>query len=194
MDDGLRGTETYGTVWGTRPAPLSVPPFDEGWLEADMDDAGVDFAFVAWREEGRWNVVGIPAGPADSLANLELLARQRQGDSGSLAFVSVADEFFVCLRVQGARTRVLLSDVTAALDWPMAEEAAEMLGLDAAVIEEAELMEPAGDLQLLSDYGVTPADLDLLCGDPELYPDEQIGTLAVRIGFDSEIGSVLESV
>jgi putative tRNA adenosine deaminase-associated protein len=159
-----------------------------------MDQAGVDFAFVAWREEGSWILVTVPPGPADSLSGLQQHARQRQGDSGSLAFVSVAEEFFVCLRIQGARTRVLLSDVTTALDWPIAEEAAEMLGLDPAAVAEVDDVEPAGDLTLLADFGLSPADVDLLCGDPQLYPDEQITAIAKRIGFDKEMGSVMEVV
>jgi putative tRNA adenosine deaminase-associated protein len=158
-----------------------------------MDAAGVDFAFVAWREEGRWNLVNVPPGPADSLESLETFARQRQGDSGSIAVVSVADEFFVCLRVQGARTRVLLSDVATALDWPIAEEAADLLGLELEVIEEVDDVEPAGDLNLLADYGLSAADIDLLCSDPELFPDEQIGSIAARIGFGAEMGGVLEA-
>lgn len=159
-----------------------------------MDEAGVDFAFVAWREERRWTMVPVPPGPADSLADVEEYARQRQGDSGSVAFVSVAEQFFVCLRVQGARTRVLLSDVSAALDWPIAEEAAELLGLDLDEVEEIDDLQPAGDLTLLKDYGVTPEDLDLLCGDPELYPDEQIGSIAARVGFAGELATLLDSV
>lgn len=157
-----------------------------------MDEAGVDFAFVAWMDEGRWTLTVAPAGPADSLDALEEYARQRQGESGSLAFVSVADEFFVCLRVQGSRTRLLLSDVTTALDWPIAEEAADILGVDLDEIEEIDSVEPAGDLTLLSDYGMTTEDVDLLCSDPELYPDEQIGTIAARIGFARELTSLLD--
>ncbi len=68
-------------------------------------------------------------------------------------FVSVADEFFVSLRIQGAKIRVLLSDVTAALDWPIADEAAEMLGVDIDDLEEIDDIEPAGDLTLLADFG-----------------------------------------
>jgi putative tRNA adenosine deaminase-associated protein len=156
-----------------------------------MDEAGVDFAFVAWREDGGWNVEQAPAGPADTLAGLAEFARQRQGYSGSVAFVSVAEEFFVCLRVTGARVRVLLSDVCASLDWAIAEEAADMLGLDLDVVEEVEELEPAGDLKLLADLGVEPADLDHLCGDPELYPDEQIAAIAEKVGFHPDLANLL---
>jgi putative tRNA adenosine deaminase-associated protein len=159
-----------------------------------MDAVGVDFAFVAWREDGRWTVVNTPEGLADSLEDLEEFARKRQGETGSVAFVSVADEFFVCLRIQGARTRVFMSDVAAALDWPVAEEAADLLGLDLEAVEDIDDLEPAGDLQLLSDLGVAAAELDLLCSDPELYPDEQIGAIADRIGFAADIRSIMEVV
>ena len=53
-------------------------------------------------------------------------------------------------------------------------------------------IEPAGDLTLLADFGLSPADIDLLCGDPELYPDEQIGSIAARIGFAQELTSLLD--
>jgi len=156
-----------------------------------MDNEGVDFAFVAWREEGTW-MLAAPASAADDLESLQDFARQRQGESGCVAFVSVADEFFVCIRVQGAKTRVMLSDITTALDWPLAEEAAEMLGVDLDDIEDIDGVEPAGDLTLLADYGMTHQDIDLLCSDPELYPDEQIGTIAARIGFAAELTSLLD--
>lgn len=158
-----------------------------------MDAQGVDFAFVAWRDEGRWQIVQAPPAAADSLPALAEYARRRQGESGSIAFVSVADEFFVCLRVQGARVRVLLSDVATALDWTIADEAAEMLGVDVDDLEDVEDIEPAGDLTLLSDLGLTVEDLDLLCADPELYPDEQIGTIAARIGFAAELTALLDA-
>lgn len=158
-----------------------------------MDSLGVDFAFVAWREEGLWQIVQAPQPAADSLTALAEYARQRQGESGSVAFVSVADEFFVCLRVQGAKVRVLLSDVTTALDWTIADEAAEMLGVDVDDLEDVEDIEPAGDLTLLTDLGFTVEDLDLLCADPELYPDEQIGTIAARIGFAPELTALLDA-
>lgn len=163
-----------------------------------MDEAGVDFAFVAWREEGQWLLTTLPATTADSLFDLVAYARRLQGEAGCLAFVAVADEFFVCLRVQGARVRVLLSDVMAALDWSIADEAADLLGVDVEVLEEVDEsdedtpLEPAGDLTLLADLGMPPADLDLLCRDSDLYPDEQINQIAARVGFAGELASLLD--
>lgn len=157
-----------------------------------MDDAGVDFAFLAWREDDGWHLLPVPDTVADDLGNLISFGRRHQGHTGCLAFVSVGEEFFVCLRIQGARVRVLLSDVAAALDWPTAEQAADLLGLDIEAIEEVEDIEPAGDLTLLGDHGLSAADLDLLCSDPELYPDEQIGSIAARAGFGGELSSLLD--
>ena len=53
-------------------------------------------------------------------------------------------------------------------------------------------IEPAGDLTLLSDLGLAAQDVDLLCSDPELYPDEQIGSIAARVGFGREPSAVLD--
>lgn len=159
-----------------------------------MDVAGVDFAIVAWQEDGTWTVVQVPEGPADSLEGLELYARQRQGESGAVALVSVAEEFFVVIRIQGTRTRLLLSDVMAALDWSFAQDVADRLGLeidDDGDIAEGEL---AGDPTLLADFRLTPADLDQLCGDLELFPDEQLATIAARAGFGEQFASILDAV
>ncbi len=160
-----------------------------------MDDAGVDFAFVAWREDDGWHLLPAPSDAADDLDRLVAFARRHQGHTGCLAFVSVGEEFFICLRIQGALVRILLSDVAAALDWPLAEQAAELLGLDIDAlddVEEMDSLEPAGDLTLLADHGLSAADLDLLCADPELYPDEQIGSIAARAGFGGELTSLLD--
>lgn len=159
-----------------------------------MDEAGVDFAIVAWQEDGTWTVVQVPEGPADSLDGLELYARQRQGDSGALALVSVAEEFFVAVRVQGSRTRILLSDVSAALDWTFAEDVADRLGVEIEDDDDLVEGEPAGDLTLLADFRLSPADLDQLCGDLELFPDEQIGSIAARAGFGEQFSALLDTV
>jgi putative tRNA adenosine deaminase-associated protein len=159
-----------------------------------MDQAGVDFAVVAWREEGVWSLVPAPSRAADSVEELEEFARLRQGEAGSLAFVSVAEEFFVAIRIQGLRTRFLLSDVGAVFDWSIADEVAERLELD--IDEEADVQdgEPAGDLTLLADFGMSAADIDLLCADLELYPDEQIAAIARKVGFSDLLAPLLDDL
>jgi putative tRNA adenosine deaminase-associated protein len=154
--------------------------------ERVMDQAGVDFAVVAWREEGVWSLVPAPSRAADSVEELEEFARLRQGEAGSLAFVSVAEEFFVAIRIQGLRTRFLLSDVGAVFDWSIADEVAERLELD--IDEEADVQdgEPAGDLTLLADFGLS-ADL-------ELYPDEQIAAIARKVGFSDLLAPLLDDL
>lgn len=159
-----------------------------------MDDAGVDFAIVAWQEDGIWTVVRVPEGPADSLEGLERYARQRQGESGAIAAVSVAEEFFVVIRVQGSHTRFLLSDVSAALDWRFAEDVADRLGLEIEDDDDVIEGELAGDPTLLADFRLTPADLDQLCGDLELFPDEQIASIAARAGFGEQFSEILAEV
>ena len=43
--------------------------------------------------------------------------------------VAIDEDFFLIVRVAGAQTRVLLSDVTAADEWELAGSAIEFLGL-----------------------------------------------------------------
>ena len=57
--------------------------------------------------------------------------------SGTIGLVAVGDEFFVALRVLGERVIVFLSDITAAWDWPLAEQVLEYL--DMPVPDEEEL-------------------------------------------------------
>lgn len=158
-----------------------------------MDESGVDYAVVVWRDETGWTVGRVPQPQADSIPTLVEYARRRQGLSGCLAIVAVAEEFFVVVRVQGQRVRVLLSDAVAALDWTIAEEAAELLGLDLDELEDIDDVEPAGDLTLLTDLGVATAELDDLCSDEDLYPDEQIAVIAERMGFATELADVLDA-
>ncbi len=159
-----------------------------------MDDDALDFALAVWREEGEWNVAPVPPRSADSLESFMHALRQLPGEGGVLGFVSVADEFFLALRVQGDHLRLLLSDLNAAYDWPLAEQAAERLGIDVPVDEEElDEIEPAGDLTLLVDFGLEAAELDQLCSDPELFPDEQVGSIAARLGFGEKLESALET-
>jgi putative tRNA adenosine deaminase-associated protein len=145
---------------------------------------GVDFAVVAYREEGVWQVEEIPderIGGVDSLA-AEL--RRWPGDGGSLGMVSVDEDFFLLIRVAGASTKVLLSDVTAAADWPIARSALEFL--DIPLPDDEDDQEPAGDLSVLADLGISAMDMGAMVDDYELYPDEMLGDIAAKVGFGAQ--------
>ena len=159
-----------------------------------MDESGVDFAMAAVREEGAWQVEALPAKLGDELETFLHALRQQPGEGGALGFVSVAEDFFVAARVLGAETRLLLSDVTCAADWPLAADVLDHLGLEPPTGEELEEVEPAGDLAIYSDLGLPAMELAMLCEDVDLYPDEQIGSVAARLGFGEQYEALVQSV
>jgi putative tRNA adenosine deaminase-associated protein len=142
---------------------------------------GIDFAVVAYREEGVWQVEQIAVEKAGDIDSFAAELRRWPGDSGALGMVSVDEDFFLLVRVTGARTKVLLSDVTAATDWPIARSAVEFLEIP--LPDDEDDQEPAGDLGLLADLGVSAMEMGALVDDYDLYPDEMLGDIAARVGF-----------
>ena len=142
---------------------------------------GIDFALAAFREEGVWQVQELVH---DVLVDIETLShalRRFPGDGGAVGLVAVDEDFFLIVRVAGALTRLLLSDVTAADEWELAASAVESLGLP--LPEEEDEQVPAGDLDLLGDLGMGAMDMGVLLDDFDLYPDEMLSDVARRLGF-----------
>jgi putative tRNA adenosine deaminase-associated protein len=151
--------------------------------ESEANAEGVDFVLVAYREDGVWQVEELAD---ESVADFETLAQELRrwpGDGGSLGLVSVDEDFFLLVRVLGPETRVLLSDVTAASDWPIAREVLEHLELP--LPEDDDDQVPAGDLGIVGDLGMGAMDMGALLDDFDLYPDEMLGDVARRLGFGS---------
>ena len=141
----------------------------------------VDFALAAYREEGVWQVQELAH---DVLVDLDTLAhalRRFPGDGGAVGMLAVDEDFFIVVRVAGASTRVLLSDITAADEWELARSVVDFLALPD--VEEEDDQVPAGDLDLLGDLGMHAMDLAVLIDDFELYPDEMLSEVARRLGF-----------
>jgi putative tRNA adenosine deaminase-associated protein len=154
-------------------------PQDSAVIDRDVE--GVDFALVAYREENVWRVDEIGE---DRLHDLDALAaelRRWPGDFGSLGLVSIDEDFFVIVRVAGQQTRVLLSDVTAATEWPLARSVVEQLEIPMPDDEDEQL--PAGDLGIVADLGIPAMDMGALLDDYDLYPDELLGEVAHKLGF-----------
>ena len=153
-----------------------------------------DFALAAVREEGAWSVVPLPPAACDDLDHLLRVLRQQPSEAGVLGMVSVAEDFFVVVRVNGMHTRILLSDATAAYDSPLAQQVLAHLDVALPASEGVEDMEPAGDLELLSDLGVSSIALAEVCADLELYPEEVLGMLAEQLGFSEQFDSAVALV
>jgi len=146
-----------------------------------MAEEDVDFAVAAYREDGEWQVVELHASVAERLDHLTDALGRFPSDVGVLGMVSVNDDFFVIVRRVGTQVRALLSDVTAATDWPLASGVTDML--DVPEPEDEDDPQPAGDLDIISDLGMAALELGVLCDDDDLYPDEILGDVATRLGF-----------
>ncbi len=142
---------------------------------------GVDFALAAFVEHGDWQVQDIATPAFDTVEALSHALRQVASESGAVGMVAVDEDFFVLVRVTGTSTRVLLSDVTAADEWEIAQSVIDFLGLPAPEDDDVEV--PAGDLDLLADLGLHAIDMGALLDDVELYPDEMLSDIARRLGF-----------
>ncbi len=148
-------------------------------------DDGVDFAVAAFRADGEWHVEDLTHDHVGDIPTLAGALRRFPGDAGALAMVAVDEDFFVLVRVLGAETRVLLSDITAADEWDLATSALEHLGLPLpdGLGDADDQPVPAGRLDLLADLGMTAMDLGGLLDDPDLYPDEILSDVAAHLGF-----------
>lgn len=152
--------------------------------ENEANAEGIDFALVAYREEGVWQVEELEKGTASDLDAFAAELRRYPGDGGSLGLLSIDEDFFLLVRVLGSETRLLLSDVTAATDWPLAASVVEHLELP--LPDDDEDQEPAGDLGILADLGLGAMDMGALLDDVDLYPDEMLGDIAAKLGFGRE--------
>jgi putative tRNA adenosine deaminase-associated protein len=149
--------------------------------ESEASAGGVDFALVAYREQGVWQLELLDRDVAGDLDGFAAELRRYPGDGGSLGLVSVDEDFFFLVRVLGPQVRLLLSDVTAATDWPIARSVVSHL--DLPLPDDEEDQEPAGDLGIVADLGMGAMDMGALLDDLDLYPDEMLSDIAARLGF-----------
>ena len=149
----------------------------------------VDFGCIAWHEDGRWSVNSL-ASTRDIGSVIDSIKAQ-QTNGGAIALIAIEDEFVIIARALGDQMQMMISDVTYALDYEVAAELVEVLDLEFP--EEEDESQPAGDLDLLNDLGVSEMVLLNILDDTELYPDEQLEAIANRLGFGDQFNQVIES-
>ena len=152
------------------------------------------YAVVASREQGLWQVEQLPDAVTDDLEALVAAVRRSPGEDGAFALVDVADEFFVVVRVQQGRVRLLLSDVTASAEWDLATQVVDELGLDIPRDDDLDRVVPAGDLAVFDDLGVDGMELAALLSDVDAYADELLSALARRLGFANAYERVVDAL
>lgn len=151
------------------------------------------FGVAVVREEGKWRCYSMGPKVLNSLTAAETELRELRSAGAVFGLLNVDDDFFVIVRPGPSRTRLLLSDATAALDYDIAAQALENLDveIDPDELEEAEPFEE-GDLAVLSDIGLPEAVLSIILNEADLYADEQLSRIAQEMGFGAELSTVLE--
>ena len=142
----------------------------------------MDFALAAYRDEG--GAGRSRSSPTTSIADVDTLAhalRRFPGDAARWAWWPSTRTSSSSSASPGRTTRLLLSDITAADEWELADSAVEHLGLPLPEDEDEQV--PAGDLDLLGDLGMRAMDMGVLLDDYDLYPDEMLSDIARRLGF-----------
>lgn len=159
------------------------------------DQARDAYAVVVYRDEqGTWQAGLLPETLGDDLDGLIAAVRQQPSPGGAFALVDVADEFFVVVRVQSDRVRLLLSDVTAAVAWDLALQVLDELDLEIPGEDDLDEVKPAGDLGIFHDLGVDEMELGAILADDDAYADETLGVLARRLGFGPAYERVVDAV
>ncbi|GAB2651218.1 tRNA adenosine deaminase-associated protein [Nocardia goodfellowii] len=156
------------------------------------------FAVAVVREEGKWRCSPLSQAALTNLSTAETELKALRSSGAVFGLLDVDDEFFIVLRPAPSGTRMLVSDATAAIDYDIAADVLEALNVEIPDIDPDELddVEPweEGDLGVLADLGLPEPVLSVILADTDLYPDEQLGMIAQRLGFADELSAVLDKL
>jgi putative tRNA adenosine deaminase-associated protein len=159
-----------------------------------MTDTGSDdVAVIVYREEDdAWEADVLPVALTEDLAGLIQALRQQPSIGGTFGLVAVGDDFFVALRAIGGQVTVFLSDLTAALDWPLARQVLGHLEIELPDDEDLDQVLPVGDLSIFADLGIDEMELGMLAGDLDLFPDEALAIIARKLGLGHALDRALD--
>ena len=154
---------------------------DDDDYPEDASDDDIDLVAALYREDGAPAALALDKQLANDLDGLIEELRRVPGDAGAIGVVSIDSDFFVVVRVRGRKVELVLSDLGAALDWPIARDAADFLGVD--LPDDEDESEPVGDLDLFADAGLSELELEAITTDEEADPVESIEAIVEKLGF-----------
>lgn len=147
------------------------------------------FAVVAFRDGAQWRIEPLPPAVLDDLGVLLAALRSQPPEGGPFVIASVEDEFFLIARQEGRRTALMLSDLTAVVEFPLAEQAMTRLGEDPPADDELDEVWPIGDLELFNDLGLAEDEMEDILDDVDALPDEMLQAIIDRLGIADEYGT-----
>lgn len=157
------------------------------------EEALPGFAVAAIREEGRWRCSQLDA---EALVDLDAAItglRSLRSTGAVLGLLAVDDQFFVLLRPGPGGVSIMLSDAVAALDYDVAADVLDLLRVDVPSDDAAEDDPwPEGDMSIVADLGLPADELEVLAGELELYPDEQLAVIGRRCGFADALAEIVD--
>ena len=158
-----------------------------------MTDANeTDFAIIVYREEDRWEADALPAAVTTDLDAIVNALRRQPSIGGTIGFAGVGDDFFLAVRVFGEDVSLFLSDLTAAVDYPLARQVLEALDIPVPSDDELDQVLPAGDMSIFADLGLDEMELGAMSADLDLYPEDAVAGIADRLRFGDAVERALD--
>jgi putative tRNA adenosine deaminase-associated protein len=160
-----------------------------------------DFAIIVFREDERWDADVLPVAVTGELEGLIRALRQQPSIAGTIGMAGIDDYFFVVVRVLGSHVSVLLSDIGAALDYPLAEQVLDYLDIPVPDEEDIDQVLPVGDLSIFADLGLDEMELAAICSrldidddydDDADHVDDALESIATRLGFGPAVERALD--
>ena len=158
-----------------------------------VPDVGeTDFAIIVYREEEQWEADVLPTAVTADMEGLLQALRRQPSIGGTIGFAGVGDDFFVAVRILGDEVSLFLSDLTAAVDYPLARQVLDALDIPVPSDYELDQVLPAGDLSIFADLGLDEMELGAISADLDLYPEDAVIGIAERLRFGDAVERALD--
>jgi putative tRNA adenosine deaminase-associated protein len=152
-----------------------------------------DFAIIVYREEDQWEADVLPTAVTADLDGLVQALFRQPSMGGTIGFAGVGDDFFVAVRVLGEDVSLFLSDLTAAVDYPLARQVLEALEIPVPADDELDQVLPAGDMSIFADLGLDEMEIGAISADLDLYPEDAVAGIAERLRFGDVVERALDA-